>query len=160
METNPPQVVCLDISRTFYPAFRYLKSQLKELHVILACDEAHKKVFPEVPIIGFKNNKNLKSHLVRAALPDINEVGRCEPCGGKRPPCQLCSNMKNTSTFKSKHSNKVYQIKKNFKCNCKMVVYLIECGFCGKQYNRNTVTKFRAKANNLKARIVIFGKNK
>ena len=83
METNPPQVVCLDISRTFYPAFRHLKSQLKELHVILACDEAHKKVFPEVPITGFKNNKNLKSHLVRATLPDI-EVGRCETMMWKR----------------------------------------------------------------------------
>ena len=81
---------------------RHLKIQLKELHVI--CDGDHNKVFPEVPIIGFKNNKNLKSHLERAALPDINEVGRCEACVGKRPPCQLCSNMKNTS----KHSvNKV-----------------------------------------------------
>ena len=87
---------------TYYPVLRRLKSQLKESHVILACDEDHKKVFPEIPIIGFKNNKNLKSHLVRAALPDINEVGRCEPCGGKRAPCQLCSNMKNTSTFKRK----------------------------------------------------------
>ena len=52
--------------------FRHLKSQLKEFHVILARDEDHKTVFPEVPIIGFKNNKNLKSHLVRAAVPDIN----------------------------------------------------------------------------------------
>ena len=112
--------------------YRHLKNQLKELHVILACDEAHKKVFPEVPIIGFKNNKNLKSHLVRAALPDINEVGRCKPCGGKRSPCQLCSNMKNTSTFKSKHSNEVYQIKKKFNCNSKMIVYLIECRVCRK----------------------------
>ena len=81
--------------------FRQPKSQLKELHVILTCDEDHKKVFPEVPIIGFKSNKNLKSHLVRAALPDINEVGSCESCGGKRPLCQLCSNMKSTSTFES-----------------------------------------------------------
>ena len=32
---------------------------MKELHVILACDEDHEKVFPEVPIIGFKSNKNL-----------------------------------------------------------------------------------------------------
>ena len=63
--------------------FRHLKSQLKELHVILACDEDPKKVFPEVPIIGFRNNKNLKSHLVRATQPDIDEVGRCEPSGGK-----------------------------------------------------------------------------
>ena len=109
--------------------FRDLKNQLKELHVILACDEAHKKVFPEVPIFGFNINKNLKSHSVRAVLPDINEVGRCEPCGGKRPPCRLCSNIKNTSTFKSKHSNElsnyVYQTKKNFNCNSKIVVYLI-----------------------------------
>ena len=96
----------LTFNVTYYPVFRHLKNQLKELHVILACDEAHKKVFPEVPIIGFKNNKNLKSHLVRAALPDINEVGRCKPCGGKRSPCQLCSNMKNTSTFKGKCSTK------------------------------------------------------
>ena len=92
----------------YYPVFRHLKSQLKELHVILACNEDDKKVFPEVPIIGFKNNKNLKSHVVRATLPDINEVGRCEPCGGKRPPCQLYCNMKSTSTFKSKHSDEVY----------------------------------------------------
>ena len=115
----------LTFNVTYYPVFRHQKSQLKELHVILAWDEDHKKVFPEVPIIGFKNNKNLKSRLVRAALAYINEVGRCEPCGGKRPRSQLCSNMKNTSTFKSKRSNEVYQMKKNFKCICKMVVYLI-----------------------------------
>ena len=138
----------LTFNVTYYPVFRHLKRQLKELHVILACDEDYKKVFPEVPIIGFKNNKNLKSNLMRVTLPDINEAGRCEPCGGKRPPCQLCSNMKN-STFKSKHSNEVYQIKKN--CNSKMVVYLIECRVCGKQYNGSIVTKFCARANNYKS---------
>ena len=100
----------LTLNVIYYAVYRHLKSQLKELHVILACDEDHKNIFPEVPVIGFKNNKNLKSHLVRTALPDINEVGRCEPCGGKRPPCQLCSNTKNTSTLKSKHSNEVYQM--------------------------------------------------
>ena len=82
----------LKFNVTYYPVFRHLKSQLKELHVILACDD-DKKVFPEVPITAFKNNKNLKLHLVRAALLDINEVGRCESYDGKSPPCQLCSNM-------------------------------------------------------------------
>ena len=79
----------LTFNVTYYPVFRHLKAQLKELLVILACDEDHKKVFHEVPVTGFKNSKNINSHLVRAALPDITEVGRCEPCGGKRPPCQL-----------------------------------------------------------------------
>ena len=150
----------LTFNVTYYPVFRHLKNQLKELHVIMACGEAHKKVFREVPIIGFKNNKNLKPHLVRAALSDINEAGRCEPCGRKRPPCQLCSNLKNTNTFKSKHSNEVYQINKNFNCNSKMVVYLIEFRICEKQYNGSTVKKCRARANNYKSCIVIFGKNK
>ena len=58
--------------------------------------------------------------------------------------------MKNTSIFKSKHSNEVYQIKKNFNCNFKMVVYLIGRGVCGKQYNGSTTTKFAATANNYK----------
>ena len=108
-------------------------------------------MFPEVPIIGFKSNKNLKSHMVRAALPDINEVGRCESCGGKRPLCQLRSNMKSTSTFESKYSNEVYQKKKHFNCNSKMEVYLIECRVFGKQYNGSTVTTFRARASDYKS---------
>ena len=116
----------LTFNVTYYRLFRHLKSQLKELHVIPACEDAHKKVFSEVPIIGFKNNKNLKPHLGRAAFPDINEVDRWEPSGRKRPPCQLCSSMKNTSAFKRKHSNEVNQKKKNFICNSKLVVYSIE----------------------------------
>ena len=68
---------------------------------------------------------------MRAAFPDINEVGRCELCCGKKPPCELCSNLKNTSTFKSKH--------------------LIECRVWRKEYNGSTVTKFRARANNYKS---------
>ena len=40
-------------------------------------------------MIGFKINKNLKAHLVRSQLPDLDEVGRSKPCGGKRPPCHL-----------------------------------------------------------------------
>ena len=94
----------------------------KKLHLILACNEDHEKVFPGEPIIGFKNSKNLKSlnsknsknskNLNLRALPDINEVDRCEPCSRKRPPCQLCSKMKNTRTFKSNYPNELYQIRK------------------------------------------------
>ena len=149
----------------YYPVFRHLKSQVKELDIIHSCDEYHKKVFAEVPIIGFKNNKNLKSHLVRAALTDINEIGRCEPCGGKRPPCQLCNNMKNTSTSKSKHSNEVYQIKKNFilKKNSKMVVYLVEYTTIGFAESNTMVVprqNFVQEPITIKTHIIIFRKSK
>ena len=114
----------LRLNVIYYPVFRHLKSQLKELHIILACDEDHKKVFPEVLIISFKNNKNLRSHLVRPALPVLNEVGRCEPCRRKRPPCPL----KIQVLLKVNIQTKFIKSKKNFNCNSKIVVYLIKCG--------------------------------
>ena len=59
--------------------------------------------------------------------------------------------MKNTNTHKSKHSNEIYQIKKTFSCNSKMVVYLIQGRICGKQDNGSIVTKFRTRANSHKS---------
>ena len=115
--------------------------------MILASDDGHKKVFPDVPMIGFKNNKNLKAHLVRSQLPDLDEVGRSKPCGGKRPPCHLCENMKDTCTFKSKHLNEVHKTNKKYSCNSKM----IECEICGEQYTGSTKTKFRSRANNYRS---------
>ena len=56
---------------TYHPVFQDVRKILEELHVILASDDGHKKVFPDVPMIGFKINKNLKVHLVRSQLPDL-----------------------------------------------------------------------------------------
>ena len=42
---------------TYHPVFRNIRKILEELHVILASDDRHKKVFPDVPMIGFKINK-------------------------------------------------------------------------------------------------------
>ena len=97
---------------------------------------------------------------MKAALPDTNEVGRCGTCAGKRSPFQLRSNIKNTSTFKSKHSNEVYEIKKNFNCNFKMVVYLI--GFRVAESNRMVVScqSFVLQLITIKAYITILGKHK
>ena len=136
---------------TYHPVFRNVKKILEEMHVILAPDDRHKEVFPDVPLIGFKNNKSLRDHLVRSQLPDIEETGKSEPCGGKRPPCHLCKNMKNTCTFKSKHFNEVYKINNDYNCNSKMAVYLIECRVCGEQYTGSTKTRFRSRANNYKS---------
>ena len=119
--------------------------------MILASDDGHKKVFPDVPMIGFKINKNLKAHLVRSQLPDLDEVGRSKPGGGKRPPCHLCENMEDTCTFKSKHLNESHKINKKYNCNSKMAVYLIECEIRGEQYTGSTKPKFRSRANNYKS---------
>ena len=59
--------------------------------------------------------------------------------------------MKDTCTFKSKHLDEIHKIKKKYKCNSKMAVYLIECQICGEKYTWSTKTKFRSRANKYKS---------
>ena len=99
--------------------------------MILASDDKHKKVLPDVPLTGFKNNKNLKANLVRSQIPDLDELGRSKPCGGTRPPCHLCENIKDTCTFKRKHLDEIHKINKNYNRNSKMAAYLIDYKICG-----------------------------
>ena len=123
---------------------------LQELHVILAYADEHEKVFPDIPMIGFKNNKNLKAHLVRSQLPGLDEVGRSNPCGGIRPPCHLRENMKDKCNFKSTHLNDTHKTNKKYNCNSKMAVYLIERNICGEQDTGSTKTKLKSRGNNYK----------
>ena len=136
---------------TYYPVFKDFRIVLKELHILLAPDEQHRNVFTDIPRIGFKNGKSLKDHLVRSVLPKIDEAGNSGPCGGKRPPCELCKLMKKTSTFKKRNSNEIYHIHQALNCNSKNTVYLIECNQCWKQYTGSSKTKFRYRANNYKS---------
>ena len=67
---------------TYYPVFKNIRINLEELHILLAPDEQHRKVFAEIPRIGFKIGKSLKGHLVRSVLSKIDVAGNSGPCGG------------------------------------------------------------------------------
>ena len=54
---------------------------MEEQHILITPDKEHKKVFPDVSVVGFRNGKSLKDDLVRAKLSKSDESGRCEPCG-------------------------------------------------------------------------------
>ena len=59
---------------------------LQELHLLLAPDKEHKKVFPNVPVVGFCNGKSLKTASFELAyvelmkLGDVNHVGKKLVC--------------------------------------------------------------------------------
>ena len=69
------------------------EKDFRKLHVSLASDSGYKKVFPY-------------------AIMNLDEVGKSKLCGGKRPPCHLCQNMKDTCIFKSKHLDEIHQVNK------------------------------------------------
>ena len=90
--------VNLLLTSRIYPAI--VRTILEELQVLLAPDKEYKKVFPKVPIVGFRNNKSLKDFLVRAELPKMDNAGGSEPCG--EGTCQVCDHIITTNTSTTK----------------------------------------------------------
>ena len=81
---------------TYYPIFSKLKNTLFKIHLLLTPDREHRKVFENVPIIGFKKGKSLKDILVRAKVPPLKtEKGFCGPCN--KPRCEICKHNQNTN---------------------------------------------------------------
>ena len=106
----------LTFNTNYYPVFQNNRNILEELHLLLVPDEEHTKVFPNVPVVGFRNGKNLKDYFVRALLPRTNETVRCEPCGKKT--CLVCNSLRTTTTFTTEVSGEIFEIQSgNLNCN-------------------------------------------
>ena len=118
--------------------------------MLLAPDKEHKKVFPDVPIVGFRNGKSLKDYLVKATLPKTNETGRCEPCGKKT--CLVCNSIRTTTIFTTEACGEVFNFQSGpLNCNSENVLYLLKCKVCGEApYIGKAKTKFRYRFNDYK----------
>ena len=99
----------LTFNITYYPAFQNVRSLLQELQILLAPDEENKKIFPKVPIVGFRNGKSLKGHLVRAVLPKMDNAGRSEPC--RKGTCQVCDHIIQPTLLQQTHVGKYLTFK-------------------------------------------------
>ena len=112
-------------------------------------------VFPKVPIIGFKNAKSLKDHLVRAVLPQLDrEREDLNHVRGANRSCEVCKSVKDTTKFKKAESQEMFDILKGpLDCNSKNVIYLFECKKFQFEfpYGASTVKKFRFRFNNYKS---------
>ena len=71
-ETSKPKLMFNIID---YPVFQNIRNILQELHLSLAPDKEHKKVFPDVHVVGFHKGKSLKDYLVRVALLKLMKPG-------------------------------------------------------------------------------------
>ena len=150
----------LTFNITYYPAFENFRSILEELQILLAADKKQKKVFPEVPIVGFRNGKSLKDYLVRAVMPKMDNAGGYEPCG--KGTCQVCDHIITTNTFTTKACGEVFKIQSGpLNCNSEKVLYLLRCKICDDTpYVGKAKTKFCLRFNNYKSKHWSFWKGK
>ena len=131
---------------------------MEKLHILLTPNKEHKKVFPGVPVVGFRNGKSVKDYLVRAKLPKLDVSGRCEPCGKKA--CLVCDSISTTTTFTTEACQEIFKIQKDpSNCDSEKVLYLLKCKVCGGvPYVGKAKTKFRYRLNNYKSKHRTFRK--
>src|SRR5690606_23197789 len=65
--------------------------------------------------------------------------------------CQICKHMPLTKHINSSDNSFVFEIRGNFNCNSKNVVYVFECNVCHMQYVGETQNIFRERFNNHKS---------
>ena len=53
---------------------------MEELYILLAPNKEHKKLFPNVPVIGLRKGENPVN---QCNISCFDDRGRCEPCGKK-----------------------------------------------------------------------------
>ena len=148
----------LTLNITYYPVFQNVRAVMKELHILLTPNKVHKKVFPNVLVIGFLNDKSLKDFLVRATLPKLNESGRCELWGEKT--CLVCDPISATTTFTTEACQETFRIQGGpLTCDSENVLYLLKCKICGEvPYVGKAETKFCYRLNNYKSKHRAFKK--
>ena len=148
----------LTFNITYYPAFQNVRSIMEEQHILLTPNKEHKKAFPDVPVVGFRNGKSLKDYLVTAKLSKLEESGKYEPCGQKA--CLVCDSISTTATFTTEACQQTFKIQKGpLNCDSANVLYLLKCKVCGEVlYVGKAKTKFRYRFNNYKSKHRAFRK--
>ena len=95
---------------------------MEERHILLTPNKEHKKIFPDVPVAGFRNGKSFKDYLVRPKLPKLDES---EPCGKKT--CLVCDSISTTTTFTTEACQETFKIQKGpLNCDSEKVLYLLK----------------------------------
>ena len=113
----------LTFNITYYLVFQNVRNILQELHILLTPAQEHKKVFQDIPVVGFRNGKSLKDHLVRAKLPNVEIAGMSESRG--KGNCQVCDYICDTDPFTTKACGETFKIQSGIlNCNSQKVVYL------------------------------------
>ena len=142
-ETVVPLVV------TYHPRFHNLSVIIRKYFTYLYAEEKVKRVFTSAPFASFRSGYGVRNYLARAKVYLIIREKGPFCCGKNR--CETCCNIKQTDTFESFVTMKVYKINHSFNCDGKCFIYLFSCKVCGIQYVRSTVNRFRVRWNNYKS---------
>ena len=109
-------------------------------------DEYLSQVFPEPPLVGFRRQRNLRDHIIRAKVPTPapqypqRERKGMTKCG----KCNICPFIKEGKSIKIENKPS-WSLNKRVNCDSFNVVYLIECNIdtCKERYVGETERRLK-----------------
>ncbi|XP_073406721.1 uncharacterized protein [Dendrobates tinctorius] len=131
---------------TYNPNLEVLRGAARKLQPLLQKDARLKSIFPDPPLLCFRQPPNLRSIIVRSSLSSPTAAGTF-PCNQKK--CKTCPFIMTTDKIKIPNSHQDYTIPGTFTCITSNVVYLIICTKCptGGLYVGETGQKLRTRMN-------------
>ena len=131
---------------TYHPCLRNSFNTIRGHWTSVEKNSKLSKVFPEPPVVAFKQPHSLRNLLVRAEMSKPNTtIGKSHSCGDKR--CKCCKHMHHSSSYTSKITGKQYKIICTINCKSANVIYILECSVCGLQYVGESKQPFHKRLN-------------
>ncbi|OCU01011.1 hypothetical protein XELAEV_18006794mg, partial [Xenopus laevis] len=99
----------------------------RDLQPMLHTDTQLKQIFPELPLLFYRQPPNLRKMIVRSALLKTTKAGTF-PCNSNR--CETCKYILCKDQVAIPNTQKVYTILDHYSCATSNVVYMITCIRC------------------------------
>ena len=123
---------------TYHPALPSINTILRQGWKTMTKDEHLKKVFPEPPMVAYRQPKNssIRQMLVKSKLPEreqrvVNGMKKCN-----QPGCNTCPHIKESKIVNSTANNFKVTISTPANCTTKNLVYAITCDRQGCRNNQ------------------------
>ena len=108
---------------TYHPSLEPLRKILRQTHPILSNDEDLKTLFPQPPLLSFKQPPNLRNKLIRSSATHPTTPNGTFPC--QYPRCMTCANIRQGSSITIRGIT--HHIDGHFTCEATGVIYMITC---------------------------------
>ena len=130
------------LALTYNPMLPSLTNIVKKHCKTMSMDTLSKEIFPNPPMVAYRQPPNLKQTLCRAKLPTGKRSQRTQ-VGMKRcnHQCPVCIHMMETKHITGSNKN-TYPMTGQFGCVTTSVVYVATCEKCHKQYVGQTGRKY------------------
>ena len=91
--------------------------------------------FPEPPLIAYTRPKNIRDRLIKAKIPKILRPRRFIPGMHRcKNNCKICPYVNTCKVIKATHTDKVVHLSREYNCQTKNIIYIVQCLKCKDQY--------------------------